>query len=168
MKKIPILFIVVTMLLSCSSNKKTTQINKNAYIVDKYAQTLGISKAEITNIKLYQFIDDWLGTDYKYGGLSKQGVDCSGFCNILYQEVYGIKIDRRAAEIAKKVKKVSKNKLKEGDFVFFTITSKKNDHVGVYLKNNKFVHASSSKGVIISSLDNPYYKKSYNKGGKLQ
>ncbi len=62
----------------------------------------------------------------------------------------------------------SKSKLKEGDLVFFNISRKKNSHVGIYLKNNRFVHASSSKGVVISSLDNPYYKKAYNKGGKLK
>ena len=65
--------------------------------------------------------------------------------------------------------KVKKAKLKEGDLVFFNITKKnKNSHVGVYLKNNKFVHASTSKGVVISSLDNPYYKKVYSKGGVVK
>ncbi len=98
--------------------------------------------------------------------MSKFGVDCSGFCNILYSHIYNKSIKRRASDIAKDIDKVNKKNLKEGDFVFFNI-SKKNSHVGIYLMNNKFVHASTSKGVMISSLDNPYYKKVYNKGGRL-
>jgi hypothetical protein len=166
MKKNTFLLFVAIVLIACSSQKKLPQENKNTYIVNKYAQILGAQKSEITNIKLYKFINDWIGTKYKYGGLSKQGVDCSGFCNVLYKEIYNKQLDRRAADIAKSSKKVSKNKLQEGDLVFFTISSKKNSHVGVYLKNNKFVHASTIKGVVISSLDNPYYKKTFNKGGK--
>jgi len=168
MIKKTIALIVVSIILSCSSQKELSKENKNTYIVDKYAQLLSVGKSEITNIKLYQFIDSWYGTKYKYGGLSKNGIDCSGFCNILYAEVYNKQLNRRAADISKSVKKVSKKNLKEGDLVFFDIAKKKSSHVGVYLKNNKFVHASSSKGVIISSLDNPYYIKTFNKGGQVK
>lgn len=136
-------------------------------IFNKYAIAIGVSKSQITNIRLYSFIDDWYGTKYKYGGMSKSGVDCSGFCNVLYNYVYNKSMKRRSSDIANDINKVSKNKLKEGDLVFFNISKKKNSHVGIYLMNNKFVHASTSKGVLISSLDNPYYKKTYNKGGHL-
>lgn len=168
MKKISILYILTSILISCVSHKKVTVPIKDTYIIDKYAQVLGVSKIEITNIKLYEFIDAWYGTKYKYGGLSKDGIDCSGFCNVLYKEIYNKQLERRAADIAKTIKKITKTKLQEGDLVFFSIASKKNSHVGIYLKNNRFVHASTSKGVIISSLNNPYYKKTYNKGGRLQ
>ncbi len=82
--------------------------------------------------------------------------------------MYKKQIRRTTSELSKDINKVSKGRLKEGDLVFFNISKKKNSHVGVYLKNSRFVHASSSKGVIISSLDNPYYKKTYNKGGRLR
>lgn len=161
-------FLILSTLISCSSQKEVLIDVKDTYIIDKYAQLLEVPKAEITNVKLYKFIDSWYGTKYKYGGLTKEGVDCSGFCNLLYKDIYGIQLKRRAADIAKAIKKISKKKLKEGDLIFFTISSKKNSHVGIYLKNNKFVHASTSKGVMISSLENPYYIKTYNKGGRLK
>ena len=141
---------------------------KDNYIVNKYAEILQSQKTEIKNIKLYSFIDEWYGTKYKYGGLLKSGVDCSGFCNVLYNEVYNTQIQRTTSELFKKINKTNKKNLREGDFVFFDISSKKNSHVGIYLKNNRFVHASSSRGVVISSLENPYYKKAYTKGGRLR
>lgn len=141
---------------------------KDNYIVNKYAEILQSQKTEIKNIKLYSFIDEWYGTKYKYGGLLKSGIDCSGFCNVLYNEVYNTQIQRTTSELFKKINKTNKKNLREGDFVFFDISSKKNSHVGIYLKNNRFVHASSSRGVVISSLENPYYKKAYTKGGRLR
>jgi len=161
-------FILIAIIItSCGGNKKVVSSKKNSYIINKYASILKTSKSEIKNIKLYSFIDNWSGTKYKYGGMSKSGVDCSGFCNVLYNKVYGKTIKRTTKDLAKQINKVSKNNLKEGNLVFFNISKKKNSHVGIYLKNRRFVHASTSKGVIISSLDNPYYKKAYNKGGKL-
>jgi cell wall-associated NlpC family hydrolase len=155
------------MIISCGGNKKVVTVTTNNPILDKYASILKTPKSEINNIKLYSFIDDWIGAKYKYGGMSKTGIDCSGFCNVLYAQVYNKAIKRRASDLSKDIDKVDKNKLKEGDLVFFNISQKQNSHVGVYLKNNRFVHASTSKGVMISSLDNPYYKKTYNKGGSL-
>lgn len=166
MKHFVILFLCIIM-FSCGGTKKTVDYKKNSYILDKYSAILKASKDQMRNIKLYSFIDDWYGTKYKYGGMSKSGTDCSGFCSVLYSSVYNKQIQRTTRELSKEINKVGKNKLKEGDLVFFNISKKKNSHVGVYLKNNRFVHASTSKGVIISSLDNPYYKKTYNKGGSL-
>ncbi len=161
--------LISIIIISCGGNKKVVTNKKNNYILDKYANVLNVQKSEIENIKLYLFIDDWYGTKYKYGGLSRTGVDCSGFCNVLYGQIYDKKIKRTTHDLSKQVDKVKKSKLKEGDLVFFNISKKKkNSHVGVYLKNNKFVHASTSKGVIISSLDNPYYKKVYSKGGAVK
>jgi len=63
-------------------------------------------------------------------------------------------------------KKVSKNKIREGDLLFFSISGK-NDHIGIYLQNDRFVHASTSKGVVISSLNNNYYKKHFHFAGRI-
>lgn len=176
MRKIIYTVSMVSLLImwSCGGGKKTTAVksntettSKDTQIKNKYANLLNTSKDEITNVKLYSFIDDWYGTTYKYGGMAKTGVDCSGFCNVLYGQVYKQQIDRTTRDLSKKINKVNKTSLKEGDLVFFTISGKKNSHVGIYLKNNMFVHASSSKGVVISSLENPYYKKNYSTGGGL-
>lgn len=167
MNKICLVILIALILTSCGGNTKIVSSEKNSRIIDKYANLLQTPKSEINNIKLYVFIDDWVGTKYKYAGMSKTGVDCSGFCNILYSQVYNKEIKRTTSDLSKDINKVSKNKLKEGDLVFFNISKKKNSHVGIYLKNNRFVHASTSKGVMISSLENPYYKKTYSKGGSL-
>lgn len=163
------IFSFIIGVLSCNPQKKAQKKEEahNKVIQEKYADMLNVSKSDIKNVKLYAFIDEWTGVPYKYGGLSKKGVDCSGFCNLLYQEVYHRELPRSTKDIEKQLNKVKKSKLEEGHLVFFNIEGKKNAHVGVYLQNNKFVHASTSKGVIISSLENPYYKKAYNKGGKI-
>ena len=167
MKLFTYILVAMALLSSCVSREKITTTKKEDALRNKYATIIGVSKQEIKNIKLYAFIDEWYGVNYKYGGMSKSGVDCSGFCNILYHEIYNRNIKRTTADLIKAIQQVKKKKLKEGDFVFFNIAKKQNSHVGIYLMNNKFVHASSSKGVLISSLDNPYYKKAYNKGGRL-
>ena len=167
MKKYVFLIIILSILSACGGRKAIVAKKKDNY-VNKYAKILQSQKSEVKNIKLYTFIDEWYGSKYKYGGLSKSGVDCSGFCNVLYSQVYNKKIQRTTSQLSKKINKTSKSNLKEGDLVFFNVSRKKNSHVGIYLKNNRFVHASSSRGVVISSLENPYYKKAYSKGGRLR
>ena len=168
MKNSVILIVGLVILSGCGTSKKTVVRNNDNHIVNKYAEILRVPKSDVKNVKLYSFIDNWYGVKYRYGGLSKSGVDCSGFCNVLYNQVYNKQIQRTTSQLSKEINKTNKNSLKEGDLVFFHISKKKNSHVGIYLKNNRFVHASSSKGVIISSLENPYYKKAYSKGGKLK
>ena len=134
----------------------------------KYAELLEASPKELELIELYAFVDEWVGVKYKYGGTTKKGVDCSGFTNLLYNNVFKKELPRSSSDIAAIAKSISKKELSEGDFVFFSIRSNKVDHVGIYLANNRFVHASTSKGVIISSLEHPYYAKYFKKGGRLE
>lgn len=116
---------------------------------------------------LYLFVADWLGTPHKLGKCSKQGVDCSCFVKLLYEKVYAKKSPRSAHEMYEGAKRVSNRELAEGDLVFFRIKSKRVSHVGVYLKDGWFAHASSSKGVIINNLSEMYYKKYYSGAGRL-
>ncbi len=129
------------------------------------SKLLGKEVDTLSNPLLYQTLIDWLGTPYKYSGNCKEGIDCSGFASMLYLKVYDIKLSQCAADIYKEVKPVKKNDLKEGDLVFFKIRKHRISHVGVYLNNNKFVHASVQNGVIVSDLDEAYYKKYFFKGG---
>jgi len=161
-----ICIIVFVSFYSCKTSEKNGAEIAKRSVVSKYAEILKTPESNIKNIKLYTFIDDWYGVRYKYGGMSKSGVDCSGFCNLLYNSVYRRQIERTTKELSKSINKRSKNNLQEGDLIFFNISGKKNSHVGVYLTNDMFVHASTSKGVLISSLKNPYYIKTYSKGGK--
>ena len=126
----------------------------------------GVELTDKDNKALYGAIDAWYGTPYQYGGCSKDGVDCSCFVGHIYQEVYGLTLHRVAADIAKDVTFISRDKLREGDIVFFTNSNGKISHVGIYLKEDMFVHSSTSRGVMVSSLDNSYWKQHFYKGGR--
>lgn len=122
------------------------------------------------NHKLYFEVADWIGVPYRYGGTNKRGVDCSGFSSSIYKKVYKTKIGRTTDDQQKTSRKVNKQELKEGDLVFFSNKrlSKKPTHVGIYLKDNKFVHASSSKGVMINNLKEDYYRRYWLEGGRIR
>lgn len=130
-------------------------------------ELLGLSPREIKKSQLYSFIQDWYGVPYRYGGCKKSGVDCSCFTNILYEEVYHKKLVGNAADLYKDARKISLEKAKEGDLVFFKINVSYVSHVGVLLRDNHFVHASTSKGVIVSSLNEAYYKKYFHSAGRI-
>ena len=111
---------------------------------------------------LDSFIAAWLGTPYKYGGMSKNGVDCSGLAYLYMLHVYNKKIPRTSRQQYYRGRKINRFRLMKGDLVFFKGTvSRGIDHVGIYLGDNKFAHASSKEGVIISDLSEKYYRKRY-------
>lgn len=133
-----------------------------------YSAKLGVSESDIKNEKLYQFIDDWYGVKYKYAGKDKSGIDCSGLTSTLYLKVYKKTISCSTKALVEETKKIKESDMKEGDLVFFKIDSGKASHVGVYLQNNKFVHASTKKGVMISDLNEPYFKKYFLSAGRVK
>jgi lipoprotein Spr len=117
---------------------------------------------------LYQFINDWYGVKYKYGGKDKGGIDCSGLTSTLYSVVYKKTISCSTKDLVSEVKKIKESDLREGDLVFFNTNGKSISHVGVYLQNHKFVHASTKKGVMISDMNEPYFKKTYVSSGRVK
>lgn len=139
----------------------------NLRLCYQFSKLLGCEVDTLTNPGLYQTVDEWLGTPYKYSGDCREGIDCSGFVSMLYLKVYGVELAHSSSEIFKDSKPLKKNALKEGDLVFFKIKKHRISHVGIYMGNNKFAHASVQNGVIISDLDEPYYKKYFFKGGKV-
>ncbi|WP_286589934.1 NlpC/P60 family protein [Sphingobacterium sp. N143] len=128
--------------------------------LDNYASLLNVSTKKL-NPQLYSFIDDWMGIPHRMGGQTKAGVDCSGFVNLLYIAVYNGNLPRTSRDMENMVKRKKPEKLEEGDLVFFSFGRRGVDHVGVYLHNNKFVHVSTRKGVIISDLSDSWYARTF-------
>lgn len=141
MKKI-IIFLLLTLIITVNFNSET-------------------SRTEIVQ-KLFKSVEDWMGTKYILGGKSKDGIDCSGFVAQVYQEVFNIDLPRSVND-QRKIGKIVSNNLQPGDLLFFKINNTVS-HVGIYVFNNKFIHAASSGpsiGVTKSSLNENYYKIRY-------
>ena len=132
----------------------------------KYAQLLNMDVEAITNYTLYNFIEKWWATPYRYGGATQKGVDCSAYSGTLLHEVYGFTAERTARAQYEACEKIDKENLQEGDLVFFN-TRRGVSHVGVYLRNGYFTHASTGTGVTISNLDEKYYNKRFIGGGRI-
>ncbi len=135
----------------------------------KYATLLGTEVESLPNKQLLETVDDWYGVRYRTGGNTKKGVDCSGFTVAVYAALYGIALPRVSREQYRISRKISTTELKEGDLVFFdTRGGGYVSHVGVYLGNNKFIHASVSKGVMVNDLFQSYYMKRYIGAGRIE
>ncbi|HVG16296.1 MAG TPA: C40 family peptidase [Chitinophagaceae bacterium] len=132
----------------------------------KYAQLLDVEVERLQNHSLYTSIDSWFGTRYRLGGSTKEGIDCSALTQITYATQFGITLPRTAREQYEATQRISRTDLKEGDLVFFN-TQGGISHVGIYLQNNKFYHASSS-GVTISDLYDAYWEKRFMGVGRFQ
>ena len=137
-----------------------TDVEKSNWLQLKYSIQMDIAVEDINNIPLLQKIDEWWGTPYVLGGSSKRGVDCSYFTLDVMNAIYNTNLKRTAAEQYTQSEKIDWSDLKEGDLIFFkTDASRSISHVGIYMTNNKFAHASTSQGVTISDLSEPYWQK---------
>jgi len=132
----------------------------------KYAMMMNVDVESLKNISLLGFIDNWFGTRYKLGGTTKRGIDCSALTGALLLAVYGFNLPRTARQQYDATDHIDKDELHEGDLVFFN-THGGVSHVGVYLENDYFLHASTH-GVTISSLDDHYYAKRFICGGRVE
>jgi cell wall-associated NlpC family hydrolase len=141
-------------------------IEKLTGIQFKYAMLLNVNVESLKNLTLFGFIENWIGTHYHMGGTTKDGIDCSALTSSLLMAVYGFAVPRTAKEQYHASHHIKKNELKEGDLVFFN-THGGVSHVGLYLDNDYFVHASSSEGVTISSLNDHYYARRFICGGRI-
>ncbi|HET6252506.1 MAG TPA: C40 family peptidase [Puia sp.] len=135
----------------------------------KFAILENATVEEVNNPKLLSFMDYWYGAPYHYGGMSRDGVDCSGFSFLLMSSVYGVvSLPRTAKDQYGVSRHIRRDELREGDLVFFHTLGRRRavTHVGVYLRNNKFIHASVS-GVMISDLNEGYYERHYIGAGRV-
>ncbi len=132
----------------------------------KYSLLTDVPVEALKDVSMWRYLDAWYGTPYRYGGSSHAGVDCSAFTMGLMSEVFATPIPRTVKEQYKNSERIDKENLQEGDLVFFN-TRGPLSHVGVYLLNNKFAHASTSSGVMISDLDEDYFARRYQGAGRI-
>lgn len=189
MKKILFLSFFILFLVSCGASKKTIGISdtntsksqkpktykkantpkNNTIIISEADEKTILENAEekLAAIKrqIIDYAKTFQGTRYKYGGMSDKGMDCSGLVCVAFEKE-DITLPRISRDIAKQGLPISLSKAEEGDLVFFK-TSRKYaiNHVGIVVENNQgeimFIHASTSAGVIISSLYEAYWKKAF-------
>jgi lipoprotein Spr len=133
----------------------------------KYSLLLNTEVEYLKNEPLLQGIEEWYGTRYRLGGTTKKGIDCSAFVGAIYSAVFGTLLPRTARDQYRFSRRISRTELREGDLLFFN-TRGGVSHVGIYLQNNKFVHASVSKGVVISDMFEPYYLHRFVGAGRIE
>lgn len=152
-----LLTIILAILTGCSSVQRdiTTPL-----AVAKTPTAVDLQNSSAVKSTLLQHYREWHGTPYRMGGLDKRGIDCSGFAYITFRSELGYTLPRTTDLQAKTGRQVVRKNLRIGDLIFFK-TSFYSNHVGIYLGDSEFLHASTSKGVIISSLKEQYWKDCY-------
>lgn len=146
---------------------RSSAIEKASSVQLKYSILLNTEVEQLTNTQLYENLDEWYGTRYRMGGMTKAGVDCSAFVQAVFAATFGMMIPRTAREQHRVARQISRTELKEGDLLFFN-TRGGVSHVGIYLQNNKFIHASTSRGVTVSDMFEPYYLKRFIAAGRIE
>ena len=157
LNKLTMFFLLASILAGCSSSP---DIRPGMLASIPTGKKVSLNNSSAVKNKLYEQHKNWKGVKYKMGGLSKNGIDCSGFVYRTFKSQLGIELPRTTEQQLSIGEPISKKDLRAGDLLFFK-TAKKVRHVGIYIEDNKFLHASTSKGVMISDLNNVYWKSKY-------
>ena len=184
-KKCIMLILCIIFLFNCSntqtkkSGDRTTTTQSDSALVSQKMNELKIMQQKIlsngTNEELERvLLEDsllksfnvWKGTKYQLGGDSKNGIDCSALTRRIYRDVFKYELPRVSTDQAKVGRRISINNLKAGDILFFRPEGRTN-HTAVYLGNSVFLNASSSKGVVLSSLESNYWGKYFQYGVRV-
>lgn len=166
--------IAVAVLLSACSTNTAKNMHPETHAVPEDSSSLQASQDEFENMvrnldvksRIMDQYADWKGVRYRLGGSTKKGIDCSGFVQRTFREQFGLDLPRSTYEQQEMGKSISRTKLRTGDLVLFRAGST-GRHVGIYIGNDQFVHASTSSGVTISSMNEPYWKKRYNEARRV-
>lgn len=179
MTKYIFLFFFAFCLLNCKSSKRPKVVTKKSKIEQVKTKPTRVSTSAVispklsTSSKITSYAKQFLGTRYKWGGTTKRGMDCSGLVFESFR-AHGIYLPRISRDMAKKGEKIKLKDVLKGDLLFFkTGKNRRNtiNHVGliVEIKNNAiyFIHATTSKGVIVSSLNDSYWKSTFIEARKV-
>lgn len=152
-----------------ANDMSSFNIERAGFLQLKYAVIIDATVEKLTNIQLLETIDKWWGTKYCLGGSTENCIDCSAFTQVVMRDVFNTTLPRTAQEQFDNSDKIDLADLQEGDLVFFHTTGRNRDitHVGVYLLNNKFVHAATSGGVMISDLNEKYWQPRFRGAGRV-
>jgi len=154
-------FLLIALLMITGCSTKTGKNSKTKTYKTDFSSSSHKEQVVYSDLdKLYPYHNKWHRTPYKYGGFGSNGIDCSAFVQRAFKDNFNLNIPRTTKLQANYGKKVSRASIKTSDLVFFK-TGYNTRHVGVYLQHGDFIHASSSKGVIISNINDPYWKKRY-------
>lgn len=167
LKKFLLITVVLTLAACSSGSRQGTIASNDAQQLDTLISQLKTNKPHqsslISNKRLSKVYQEWVGTNYRFGGTTKQGIDCSAFMQETFLSAFGIDLPRSTSDQQSIGKRIQRNELKQGDLVFF----RKNRHVGVYIGNNRFMHASTSQGVTINSLSEDYWTRNYTQSRRV-
>lgn len=144
------------------------ELEKANWLQIKYAIVMDMPAEELTNIPLLEIMDKWWGTRYCIGGSTMNCIDCSAFTQVIMKEVYNIQLPRTSQEQFNLLQPIAIDELLEGDLIFFNTGGRGISHVGIYLQNNKFLHASTSQGVTITDLNDKYWNPKFRGGGRMR
>ncbi|CAX60540.1 bifunctional murein DD-endopeptidase/murein LD-carboxypeptidase [Erwinia billingiae] len=166
---------LATVLSACSSTNTSNNAQTDTHAVkgqngfllqasqDEFEQM--VQNVDIKSRLMDQYAD-WKGVRYRLGGTSKRGIDCSAFVQTTFREQFGLDLPRSTYEQEDTGKSINRGKLRPGDLVLFRAGST-GRHVGIYLGNDNFVHASTSSGVMISNLNDSYWKTRYREARRV-
>lgn len=162
-----ILLLAANLMLYAGCSSKQPEISSPEIAIDEAgpslhppAHTPSTHDPDGIQLLILAEFKQWEGTPHKMGGNSKKGIDCSGFAHHIYSTLFYVNVPRTTKRFFTAGRKIKKSQLQPGDLVVFSPHSYPR-HVGIYTGNNKFIHASTSRGVIMSDLDHPYWKKHY-------
>jgi len=157
-------FVCGMLLIACSATPRYALKTPSVKMAEKRVDLNNTSKVKKI---LNQQYADWRHVGHRMGGMSKSGIDCSGLVYKTYRAKFGIDVPRSTEYQSQVGQSIKKSQLKAGDMVFFK-TGFKTRHVGMYIDEGNFLHVSSSKGVMISNLKNPYWVDTYWKSQRVQ
>lgn len=153
-----LLLVILFFIIGCTPNSRFSNTSEEKQ-KNNSTQPLGLSTNQ--NIRLGTILQSYLGRPYAGKSKYEKGLDCSGFTSEVFKKYNNIKLPRTSRDQFEAGSQISRSSLKYGDLLFFRTEGNKISHVGIYLEKNKFIHASSSYGVIISSMLEKYWNKRY-------